>query len=126
MAGIYYNGDRVGFNIFKEIVARLNRAYDHLLWMKLSEIARYWAARELTQIQRQGARLEFRAPFACPGFTVETRQPVNQPPTVYHQSQQTVLRQVDDIRKLVPGTFVGQKATTTVCFDLPKGICSIG
>jgi hypothetical protein len=39
--GLYCNGDETGFNIFKDVVARLHRAYDHLQWMKLSEIARY-------------------------------------------------------------------------------------
>ena len=40
--------------------------------MKLSEIARYWAARELTRIERPDASgLAFHAPFACPQFTVK-------------------------------------------------------
>ena len=37
--GISFNGERVGFNIFKEAVTRLHARYDNLLWMKLSEIA---------------------------------------------------------------------------------------
>ena len=50
--GIYFNGQETGFKIFQEVVRRLHDAYDHLIWMKLSEIARYWAARELTRIER--------------------------------------------------------------------------
>ena len=49
--GIYFNGEEVGFNIFKEVVKRLHARYDNLIWMKLSEIARYWAAKELTRIR---------------------------------------------------------------------------
>ena len=64
--GIYFNGEEVGFTIFKEVVRRLHVRYDNLVWMKLSEIARYWAARELTALDRSGEGLRFRAPFACP------------------------------------------------------------
>ena len=52
--GIYFNGQEVGFKIFQEVVRRLHAAYDNLIWMKLSAIARYWAARELTRIERTG------------------------------------------------------------------------
>jgi len=52
--GIYFNGEQIGFKIFQEVVRRVHSRYDNLIWMKLSEIARYWAARELTQIRRQG------------------------------------------------------------------------
>ena len=52
--GMYFNGEETGFNIFREVVQRLHAAYDNLLWMKLSEIAGYWAARELTRIERRG------------------------------------------------------------------------
>jgi hypothetical protein len=36
--GIYYNGDEVGFNIFKEVVRRLNIKYNHLIWMKTAKL----------------------------------------------------------------------------------------
>ena len=40
--------------------------------MKLSEIARYSAARAFpTRIDSAGGRVEFRASFACPAFTLE-------------------------------------------------------
>ena len=61
--GIYYNGEESGFNIFKKAVHRLHDGYDNLIWMKLSEIARYWAAKELTGIARDGKRVTFWAPF---------------------------------------------------------------
>ena len=71
--GIYFNGDEVGFKIFQEVVRRMHARYDHLIWMKLSEIARYWAAKELTQISRQGNRIVLDAPFASPRFTVRLK-----------------------------------------------------
>ena len=54
--GLYFNGQEVGFKIFQEVVRRLHDAFDTLIWMKLSEIARYWAARELTQDRAAVAR----------------------------------------------------------------------
>ena len=42
--------------------------------MKLSEIARYAAARTLTRIEAPAGRVEFRAPFACPAFTVRLKR----------------------------------------------------
>src|SRR4030095_7530223 len=71
--GIYFNGEKVGFNIFKQIVQRLRARYDNLIWMKLSEIARYWAARELTRIEATPSGLQLHAPFAAPVFTVRFR-----------------------------------------------------
>jgi hypothetical protein len=71
--GIYYNGEELGFKIFQEVVTRIHARYDNLIWMKLSEIARYWAAKELTEIARQGPSVTFNAPFATTRFTVRTR-----------------------------------------------------
>jgi hypothetical protein len=52
--GIYWNGLEIGFEIFREVVKRLHSNFNHLHWMKLSEIARYWAAKELTRIEWNG------------------------------------------------------------------------
>ncbi len=66
--GIYFNGEHVGFNILKEVKKRLDQKYDHLIWMKLSEIARYWAAKELTTIIPEADKLTLKAPFSTPGL----------------------------------------------------------
>src|SRR5262245_23165803 len=58
--GIYWNGQELGFKIFQEVVRRLHARYDNLHWMKLGEVARYWAAKELTRIERAGNRVDFR------------------------------------------------------------------
>ncbi|MEZ5303704.1 MAG: hypothetical protein R3F11_24130 [Verrucomicrobiales bacterium] len=50
--GIYCNGDETGFQIFQKAITRVNAAFaDRIAWMKLSEIATYWAAKELTKIE---------------------------------------------------------------------------
>ncbi len=73
--GIYCNGKETGFQVFQQVVQRLHAGHDNLIWMKLSEIARYWAAKELTRIDRQEKTIDFHAPFACPQFTVKCSTP---------------------------------------------------
>jgi hypothetical protein len=46
---MYANGTGVACRTFQATVMGLNQGFkDRIRWMKLSEIARYWAARELT------------------------------------------------------------------------------
>ena len=67
--GIYFGGKELGLKIFQEVVRRVHARYDDVVWMKLSEIARYWAARELTRIETAGTAATLSAPFAAPDFT---------------------------------------------------------
>lgn len=123
--GIYFNGEKIGFNIFKEIVARLDAKYgqEKLIWMKLSEISRYWAAKELTAIKLQENTLQLRAPFATPNFTVEiaVKEKPKGPVKWKHKEQVTELKVVEKIEKLASGTLHRGAEKITVCFDLPKG-----
>src|SRR5258706_16012394 len=97
-----------------------------LVWMKLSEVSRYWAARELSRIERAGNGITFHAPFACPAFTV--RMPVSastvprfiagaQPPVSYPE----VHRSLD----LKSNTWWRDGQEMVICFDLPKGVSRI-
>ncbi|MBN2327122.1 MAG: hypothetical protein JXR73_08195 [Candidatus Omnitrophica bacterium] len=122
--GIYYNGREFGFSIFKEVVRRLHEAYDHLIWMKLSEIARYWAARELTTIQRREDRILFTAPFACPQFTVSASDK-NVAPQLVVDEQSVPLPKVKDALQLESGTWCEANEGLMICFDLPKGSSAI-
>lgn len=124
--GIYFNGERVGFNIFQEIVRRLNDRYDNLLWMKNSEIARYWAAKELTTITREGNVVAFTAPFASPRYTVQIA--VTEPAAIKRvvlgptgSDLGNELKEVAGLLKLTPETWCRAKEGVVVCFDLPKG-----
>jgi len=119
--GIYYNGKEIGFNIFKETVRRVHRGFDNLIWMKLSEIARYWAAKELTRIVRKENLIQFRAPFASPIFTVEINTPKNVVPKLIIKGLHVPLEQVLEPLRLKSGSWVRKKKSITVCFDLPKG-----
>ena len=117
--GIYFNGQEIGFNIFKEAVKRLHQRYDNLIWMKLSEIARYWAARELTQIDKQDSRITFNAPFATTRFTVKVKSAGTA--KLLANEQPVQLQQVKGLSKLESGSWLSDGEDLTICFDLPKG-----
>jgi len=119
--GIYYNGEEVGFNIFKEAVRRVHSGFDNLIWMKLSEISRYWAAKELTSISRSGDTVDFKAPFASPMFTVDITGPNVSAPRFKTEGRIVPLKQVHDPLKLKSMCWVQNSESIIVCFDLPKG-----
>jgi len=120
--GIYYNGDELGFNIFKEAVKRVHARNDNLIWMKLSEIARYWAAKELTTIEKNGEKIILNAPFASPNFTLEVEKPkAGIQPGLQSGKRVQNLTEVKTPLDLQAGTFCDVKEKRLVCFGLPKG-----
>ncbi|HEX5103698.1 MAG TPA: hypothetical protein VFV87_07815, partial [Pirellulaceae bacterium] len=120
--GIYFNGTESGFNIIKEIHRRLHASHDNLIWMKLSELARYWAAKELTTISAAGAGADFKAPYACPEFTVKLSSwTTTAAPKLRAGQQQTPLREVSSPLQLKGPSWARQGAGIIACFDLPKG-----
>ena len=121
--GIYWDGQELGFKVLQEVVRRLHARFDNLAWMKLSEIARYSAARALTRIDSPAGRVEFRAPFSCPAFTFRVQPEgggaaprfraagVDQPPFT------RVQRPLD----LSTGTWCDTRDGRVICLDLPRG-----
>jgi hypothetical protein len=119
--GIYYNGEERGFAIFQEVVRRLHQRYDNLLWMKLSEIARYWAARELTTIAREGTRVALQAPFAAPDFTLRLADAPVGTPRVLTGGRSVPLQPATGRAALAAGRWMRDGSDTVVCFDLARG-----
>lgn len=120
--GIYFNGTESGFKIFQEVVRRLHAGFDNLIWMKNSEIARYWAAKELTSIETDAGGTAFRAPYACPQFTVKLPRGAGSP-SLRAENRRTPLTEVNSALKLKSGTWTRDgDANAIVCFDLPKGV----
>ena len=121
-AGMYTQGTKEGFRDFQGVVRALaGRFRDQTVWMKVSEIARYWAARELTAISREANRTLLDAPFACPDLTLRLTTPPSGPPKVSHAGSSTPLREVKATRDLTSGTWHRSGDRLTVCFDLGKG-----
>lgn len=125
--GIYWNGQELGFKIFQEVVRRLHARFDNLVWMKLAEIARYWAAKELTAIERDGNAVRLQAPFACPAFTVRVEGARRASPPIRLEAGNRLqeLDEVTDARKLVAGAWCQEANAVLACFDLPKGASRI-
>lgn len=121
--GIYFNGERIGFDIFKQAVDRIHRRYDRVLWMRPSEIARYWAAKELTAIDHEAGRIRLRAPYAAPDFTL--RLPAgdagDNPPQLETTDQPVALKRVRSATDLRSGTYLHDGQGLIACFDLPAG-----
>ncbi len=124
-AGIYFNGERVGFNIFKEAVKRLHARYDNLIWMKLSEIARYWAAKELTRIERNGNIVTLHAPFATKDFTLKISAAPNAVPKLMEGNVPVILPEAKSAKALASRTWFHGGDSIFMCFDLPKGTTTI-
>ena len=124
--GIYFNGEKVGFNIFKQIVERLHARYDNLIWMKLSEIARYWAAKELTRIEKTKNGFRLHAPFASPLFTLRCKAQPNTAPKITIQGKPLPLKEIKAVQNLENGTFSrSADGTVTICIDLRKGVSDL-
>lgn len=119
--GMYSNGSAEGFQTFQRIVRTLADVYgDRTLWMKVSEIGRYWAAKRVTTVVREGNRVSLSAPFATERFTVEigaARGPVS----FRSGGQPTALREVATRAALQPNTWLQEGSKVIGCFDLPKG-----
>ncbi len=120
--GMYCNGAKHGFNDFKNVVTALaGRFGDETIWMKLSEIGRYWAARELTRINRQGQSLELTAPFQAADFTMRIGK-ARPSAVTWSVGRETVrLQPVSALPKLTSGHFFHDGRDLFVCVELPKG-----
>ncbi len=119
--GIYWNGQELGFKVFQEVVRRLEARFDNLVWMKLGEVARYWAARELTRLERKEELIALYAPFACPDFTVRLEAKAGAAPRLRTTQAPVALKEVSGPLQLAPGTWCRQGGDVNVCLALPKG-----
>lgn len=120
--GLYCNGSRAGFAAFQRVIKSLHSRFSEKLhWMKLSDIARYAAARELTRIEVAGAELHFDAPFECPEFTVAIQGGDFRLPRLRWSGGQTVFREVRSRALLEEGTWTATESGAVVCFRLPRG-----
>jgi hypothetical protein len=122
--GIYYNGTHFGFNVLKTVVQRLHEKYDHLIWMKLSEIARYWACKKLTSFEVKGKVIHIRAPFQTKQFTIGLNSTVHQAVLV-SGGEERALQKISNHSFMDAGKFYSEKKESVLCFDLPKGVSQL-
>jgi hypothetical protein len=121
-AGLYSHGTKKGFEACKRVITTINQRFkDRTVWMKNTEMARYWAARELTKIERAGERVMVTAPFACPMFTVRVKGARGVP-----KVGQGALAEVKEKAELKAGTWMRHGEEVVVCWDLGKGKTEVG
>lgn len=118
--GFYFGGEEVGFRILKEVKRRLD-AYDpdhsRTIWMKTSEIGRYWMARQLSDITLSGDGAVVNTRFPAARFTLEFKG--CRADAV--QVDEAELVRVRDRRSFRSGAFLVEGDATFVAFDLPEG-----
>jgi hypothetical protein len=119
--GIHWNGEEKGFRVFQEVVGRLHARFNNLIWMKLSELSRYWAAKELTRIESFDDGIQFNAPFACPDFTVSVDTECQGDPLLRFAKSSVRLDRVGGTLHLRRNSWCPAHDSTQFCFDLPKG-----
>ena len=121
--GMYCNGTKTGFEAFQRVVDSLaSRFKDQTIWMKVSEIGRYWAAKELTQLSRNDSEsISLTAPLSCNDFTFAVDATLVQAPVLRHGETSTVLKEVTSVAELANDTFVRIDERVLFCIALPKG-----
>lgn len=117
--GMFWNGQELGFKILQEVVRRVSQRFDNLIWMKLSEVSRYYAAKELTRIEESAGKITLHAPFQCPDFTI--RFSSSGVPQMRVNQDVTTLKEVQGPLKLTTNTWCRDGQQTIACFALPKG-----
>ena len=127
--GMYCNGKGVGFRIFQRAVERINEYHgDTTLWMKNSEIAHYWAAKELTAASSsQDGNFTLNAPFAARDFTVRSSVKADARIQLSGKDGKRIpLEEVKQRKALKAGTWWRESDDTVlVCFNLEKGSTKI-
>ena len=125
--GMYSQGSELGFQHFKNVVRALADRYaDQTIWLKVSEIARYWGAKELTHFTRRDQTLTLEAPFACPQFTIQVlpqrgdNAQVSAVSIKYGNETQP-LNEATAPAQLRAQTWLRQGQDTFICFDMRKG-----
>jgi len=119
--GIYYNGEKHGFNVFKQVVERLEQKYgDDIRWMKLTDIASYWAAREFIQVQETKEGLVLDTPFGAKDFTIRIGNRMRKS-MLRIGDKRIPLKDLGKSQKLEANSFSRETGETLLCFDLPKG-----
>ncbi len=126
--GLYNHGAKSGLRAFQRVVEALHGRYsDRTQWLKVSEIARYWAAKELTAIERPaGGGVRLRAPFACPSFTVRVSEAKEiRDVRLAHGDQVATLDEVQSRTNLAAGNWRREGDAVIACFDLVRGESSL-
>ncbi len=121
--GLYCHGSKRGFHAFQRVTTALAQRFSRqTLWMKLSDVGRYWAAKELTSLALDdGSAVVIDAPLACRDFTIRVPRRLSKPPTLHHGDAVQPLREVRAAEQLEASTVLARDAEFIACFPLAAG-----
>ena len=125
--GMYTHGTKAGFRAFQRVVTSLAARFrNETAWMKVSQIARYYAAAELTEITTTPDGFALTAPFGTSGFTLKIVKPATGKPVLRTASGDSqTLDEVRTATDLDSGKWLCEDSSQILCFDLPKGSTTI-
>ncbi len=124
--GMYCNGNKSGFKQFQTIVRTLKSVYgEQTQWMKLSEIARYWAAKAWTKFSLNSEKLRLEAPIACANFTFQCDVEPGKLVAIHEDGSKLEFAEVRNKSQLQSGTWFEAEQGLILCLNLPKGITMI-
>jgi hypothetical protein len=128
---LYSDGSREGVKALDEAAARLERAHGpRLLWLTLSEIARYRAASEACRVEarpaEQGWAIEIDSAFDCPDWTIslparELGAPVARVALRVEEADVTLQCASESNELLSPNAWRQDRERVYMCFDLRRG-----
>lgn len=120
--GMYCNGTLAGYHDFQRVVQAIEgRFHETTLWMKLSEIGRYWAAKAWTELGVGARGIEIDAPWACPRFTLKTDQPLTTAALIREEGTRVEMKRVRSLAALDTDTLWNSQSSSYLCFDLTAG-----
>ncbi len=121
--GLYCNGLMTGYKQFQKVVLALEQRFkNETQWMKISDIGRYWTAKEFTKIEAVGSEVRLNAPYSCTNFTLQIPGASRADQVILqHGETKTALQEVASKSALIANSYVRANDTTTVCIELPSG-----
>lgn len=122
--GLYNNGSKKGLHAFQRIVTSLHHRFrDQTIWMKLSEIARYYATKQTISIATSPKEnsLRIQSYFSCPRMTFRWTSPAPAKLLLKSNDKTAEVKQVTNSNQLDAGTYLVSKEELVVCVDLPRG-----
>lgn len=125
--GMYCNGSLSGFHAFQRVVTSINKRFSgQTQWMKVSEIGRYYAAKQFTKISILNNTLALDAPWPCKEFTLRISGATRAGKVISRSAANTTkLQQVSTLESLQSSTFAIDGNSTVICIDLTQGQSSI-
>ena len=125
--GMYCNGSKQGYHDFQQVVLALaNRFGDQTIWMKLSDIGRYEAARQLVSLTRKSPTLiEVNSPLDCANFTIELPYQLTGQVLLKKDGVRTLLPKVAARKSLAASSYYVGAAKSLISFNLRQGTSEI-